>query len=291
MVKKLRLGKTSTAGAVLVALTFVCGCGDEGATVGDITSLVGAEPDGSNLERVLGTEPANQCGSSVERHLANLAAASADELGRWEVTTDFEIAPDGQTLQLSREGEARCNDSCPIIRTTLLVQQRELAAAGGVPEDFGPTLLAGWKRQKQEEASRVASIGHELEHVSTEAGACGELFWFDAREAGCSGDCTYHDPGALASKLVFAGYPDNPYLQFESATDFEGKPASMIAIDPSGYMTGGGSGCSGSCEIGCIAYSKPSAFGTSCNCCLCGGVYGEWIVSQWSTTTYLCATQ
>src|SRR5262245_20630848 len=70
-------------------------------------------PDGAD---VLGREQPNQCGGSVPRNLANLAAASADELRRWEATRDLRVADDG-TVVLSADAEARCGRGCSRVRS------------------------------------------------------------------------------------------------------------------------------------------------------------------------------
>jgi hypothetical protein len=261
---KNRLGWFGSVGGLLLVGTALAGCN-------------GTEP---SAESVLGREEANECGGSVPRNLANLAAASASELGRWEVMRDFRVA-DGRLL-LSSEGEARCRSGCSLIRAVLALQDPATAAADHDPAAFTDALLRGYETQRVAEAKLGPIEDHALAHVGQEPSACGQLFWYEAERASCAGDCRYAEPEALASKLVFAGYPDNPYLAFESATDFEGRKASLVAIDP----TWDPDPLPPNCSQACSKYSTSSLVG---KCCQCGGITSTFVQSP-TMNVYKCKT-
>jgi hypothetical protein len=254
------------------------GCGIFGSWLLVAAGLAGCNGTEPSVESVLGREEANECGGSVPRNLANLAAASASELGRWEVRRDFRIA--AGRLALSSEGEARCRSGCSLIRAVLALQEPATAAADHDPAAFTEALLHGYETQRVVEAKLGAIEDHELAHVGQEPSACGQLFWYEAERANCAGECRYAEPEALASKLVFAGYPDNPYLAFESATDFEGRKASLVAIDPTWDPVPPPPGCS----LSCTKYSTSSLVG---KCCQCNGVKSTFVQSP-TANIYKC---
>lgn len=78
---------------------------------------------------------------------ASLAVAIANELGRWDVTGDFQIA--SGKLELSATGLARCNGGCPNVKALLRLQDD---AASSVP-NHSPGVFRGklvtWYQQQQ----------------------------------------------------------------------------------------------------------------------------------------------
>jgi hypothetical protein len=281
--------KVYLGAACAFALAILLGC--------DVDTVSTSEADGDvdgptldsaeNPEQVPGLEGVNQCGSPVERNLANLAGAAAEELGRWEATRDFQLSPDGARLTLSAEAEAHCAGDCPILSGVLALQNPLAAMPDNDPAAVSAAMVAAWQRQKVGEATAVPLGAHELTRLGSEPAACGELFWFEATRADCSGDCGVESPETLASKLVFAGFPDNPYLQFQTASDFEGRPTSLVGIDPTYGLNPDPSTCAGSCDAGCTKISS-TPITEACNCCNCGGVYGDWVRSTFNANTYLC---
>lgn len=78
---------------------------------------------------------------------ASLAVAIANEMGRWDVMTDFELS--GNMLQLSQTGRMLCGDGCPNVEAVLALQ---LDASSVVPY-HSPSIfrdkLAGWYAQQE----------------------------------------------------------------------------------------------------------------------------------------------
>jgi hypothetical protein len=231
--------------------------------------LAGCGGEAPRGEDVLGREQHNQCGGSVERNLANLAAASAEELGRWEATRDLRVDEAG-TVVLSPEAESRCGSGCALVRSVLALQDPAAATSEHDPAAFNGALVAGLAKQREAEQELAGMADHELTRVGDEPSQCGQLYWFEAELAGCAVDCRYDRPEGLASKLLFAGYPDNPYLAFESATDFGGRPVSLVGVDPTWYPNPLPPPCSHSCA----KYSSSSIVG---QCCVCNGAEGTFV--------------
>ena len=131
----------------------------------------------------------NQCGGSIDRELANFAAAAADEMGRREVATDFQISSNGQKLELSAAGLAACAGGCPIVDAVLGLQRAESAMPEHDPAQLAATLIAGWNAQVAADAAAQALDAHELALIGDEPSECGAMVWYEAKRADCSGDC------------------------------------------------------------------------------------------------------
>src|SRR5689334_11258986 len=101
------------AALACVGLTSACGPSD-----GAIPDVEGSGHDGDP-----GSETANSCGSSLDRELANLAVAVAEETRRWNVGTDFELDPQSNELRFSTTGATRCVDGCPKTNRILDLQR------------------------------------------------------------------------------------------------------------------------------------------------------------------------
>lgn len=246
----------------------------------------GAPALGTQAE--LGREGVNQCGGPVERNLANLAAAAAEQLGRWEFARDFRLSPDGARLELSDEGAAHCSSNCGLVKRVLGLQGADTESADNDPAAFATALVEGWRLQSQTDASSQPLAEHRLERIGGEPSACGALFWYSAEKADCSGNCGLEDPAKLSTKLLFAGYPDNPYLQFQSALDFQGKSTPVVGIDPTYGLDEDGTVCpAATCRVGCVMISLTPP--GSCDwCCSCNGVVTTWKKSPVNAITYLC---
>ena len=234
---------------------------------------------------VVTLEQPNQCGSSIERNLANLAAAAADELGRWEIVEDFEVNASRQ-LQLSPEGANRCGDDCSIVTAVLALQNPEAAAPDHDPVALANAFVQGWELQREHDASSPELEAHTLSPVGSEPGSCGELFWYEALRGGCADTCSFENAAALGEKLVFAGYPGNPYLQFQSAMDWMGREGSLVSVDPTyGPGNDDGGGSNAGCPALCTKISAQNYVGV---CCSCNGVNGEYVRSAFNGDVYLC---
>ncbi|MEO8178612.1 MAG: RICIN domain-containing protein [Deltaproteobacteria bacterium] len=119
---------------------------------------------------------------------------------------------------------------------------------------------------------------------ATADGPCGDYYWYDiARPNGAP----LINPDQMYTQLIFAGgktrldgIDENPFI----AQVVKG---SKVAIDPSGYMTGGGDGTSGSCVQADVLYDPSRSSAGKC-CIKYNGTSGVFVVSSWSSTTYLC---
>jgi hypothetical protein len=84
---------------------------------------------------------------------ASLAIAIAQELGRWEVTTDFEVID--ARLQLSDTGELRCQGSCDNVRSLLRLQEDASADIPGHDPELFRSKLAGWYEKQLQSLSEL----------------------------------------------------------------------------------------------------------------------------------------
>jgi hypothetical protein len=130
-----------------------------------------------------------------------------------------------------------------------------------------------------------AAEPHKLtfDHISNDA-ACGSYYWYNITQP--SG-AVLADPMNTYMHLIFAGGKTtrtgadaNPFIaQMASGT--------QVAVDPSGYMNGGGTTATGSCVTSDIVYDSTRAAAGKC-CVKSTGGAGTLVASAWSTTTFLC---
>lgn len=117
--------KTRTIASTLVALSLgasLTACG--GADTTDPHLSAPADEELGSFDQV--DEPITACDDIQYdhwRHLAALAVATANELGRWNAAKDYVFGWNG--LQLSSEGMARCKDGCENIKAILSLQAAE----------------------------------------------------------------------------------------------------------------------------------------------------------------------
>lgn len=92
--------------------------------------------------------------------LAHLAYDAAEDLGRWEFTTDLQVAPSGDRLQISPAGYAQCASrgfsGCPKMTAGLAAQEgnQDVLVNGKViisPNQIRSMLMTGFAAQKQNE--------------------------------------------------------------------------------------------------------------------------------------------
>ena len=92
--------------------------------------------------------------------LAHLAYDAAEDFGRWEFTTDLQIAPSGDRLQISPAGYSLCSSrgrsGCPAMTAGLSAQEgdQEVMVNGKMvmsPNQIRSMLKTGFEAQKQNE--------------------------------------------------------------------------------------------------------------------------------------------
>jgi hypothetical protein len=244
-------------------LNFACSAGDPSQ---------GAQADEG--ESVASTSEAvctNYAGTGAV--LASLAVAAATEMHRWNAPLDFDW-----------------NTTCRNVNAILSLQKP--AANGMVTFPGGEVLnsytLTGviqdhFTRQQQCNAYQGAYTtngcwveAHDLWFWKKAPGTCATDNYFWANLAGTSN--TLNNPERLAYQLYFAGYPDNPYLNFRNN-------GSNVVVDPTVGLTEANTATQGSCIAACAQYSTTSLTGS---CCSCNGVTKNYSRSAFSMDMYLC---
>ena len=143
------------------------------------------------------------------------------------------------------------------------------------------TLTARWNEQKNCELrggtgdTNCTAEQHQLTFKSSAPGACDTIFTFDAKST--TGG-TLKNANQLKNKLMFVGYPSNPYLAFSST-------GTTVSIDPTFGLNEGSNTSAGSCQAVCTKISATSVAGA---CCSCNGKSGKFAKSPWSATTFQC---
>lgn len=222
----------------------------------------------------------------VPSAMAGLAVATANELGRWEPTSDFEVKR-GE-LRLTAAGKRRCDDGeCWNTRAILDLQHAPpgQVALGDTSFDavsFRSALARNFDEQRRCEAlsggrdkERCHAERHELTLDSVAPGACDTIYTFHATTPRGT---PLREPAKLAHRLIYVGYPENEYLSFTSTE-------ASVSIDPTYWLNPTQDTSSGACSAACIKISQTSVAGA---CCSCNGVVGEFARSSWSPTTYMC---
>lgn len=240
----------------------------------------------SGEEIVVGEAELAICGGGDPVHaaMAELAVATAMELGRWQPTWDFDVS-DG-ALALTSTGRAQCEDGeCLNTRGILDLQRagRGEVRFAGMPfngDAFRRRLVRQYAEQKRCEARprrapECAAELHALTFNSTHDEDCAKIFTFDA---------TTPDGGRLvntfdlANKLVFVGYPENPYLAFASTE-------ATVSVDPTYGLNEDDGTSGGACSAACWRVSSTNLAG---QCCSCDGRSGSYVRSTFSSSVYVC---
>ena len=257
----------------LLALGMATGC-----TEAPMTS----EEIGQNQEALCAN------GDGVNSVMAALAVATAKELGRWNPTTDF--APINGApwhLQLTATGKARCpGGNCWNTQAILDLQKAPFNSV-----KFGTTVLnsnnlistltARWNEQRNCELrggtgdTNCTVEQHKLTFKSSQAGACDTIFTFNATNT--TGGLL-KAPNQLKNKLMYVGYPSNPFLAFSST-------GTTVSIDPTYGLNEGGTTTTGSCSAACTKISSTNIAG---GCCTCNGATKKYVKATWSTNVYQC---
>lgn len=254
-----------------------------GAATGCTEAPMTSDEIGQNQEALCAN------GDGVNSAMAALAVATAKELGRWNPTTDFlplNRAP--WHLQLTAAGKARCSDGkCWNTQAILDLQKAPFNTV-----KFGSTVLnsnnlvstltARWNEQRNCEsrggtgAQNCTAEAHKLTFKSSQAGACDTIFTFNATNT--SGGAL-KAPSQLKNKLMYAGYPSNPFLAFTST-------GTTVSIDPTYGLNEGGTTTTGGCTAACTKLSSNTK--TAGTCCSCNGATKKFVKATWSANAYLC---
>ena len=227
-------------------------------------------------------------GDGVNSAMAALAVAAAKELGRWNPTVDFAPgtgAPWHTTLTAT--GKNLCADKkCWNTQAILDLQKAPPNSVkfGNIvlnSNNLISTLTARWNEQKNCELrggtgdTNCTAEAHKLTFTKAAPGACDTIFTFDAKNT--TGG-TLKNPAQLKNKLMFVGYPSNPYLAFSST-------GTTVSVDPTYGLNPDGSTSTGSSTAACTKVSATSIVGAACTC---NAVSGKFAVSTWSPVTYTC---
>jgi hypothetical protein len=275
----------SVVGVLVAALslsTFACSGGDP--------SQIGAEQAGA-LEPVSSNSEA-VCANVTDTKaiLASLAVATAIEMRRWNAPVDFHWNATTGMLEVSAVGKARCYGHCRNVEALLSLQKKEANQTFAFPSGY---LLDSYKlrgvlkhhfdRQTQCNAWQGDFTkngcwveAHDLWFWKKAPGTCATDNYFWADKQGI--DANLDVPQRLNYQLYFAGWPDNPYLNFRNN-------GSNVVVDPTVGLTEANPGSSGACAAVCSQYSTSSLIGT---CCSCNGVTKKFSRSPFSYDFYLC---
>src|ERR1041384_6452260 len=134
--------------ATFMATAALAGCSVDNGTPEDFAAIQ------QNL---------STCGASGlewKPFVAHLAYDAAEDFGRWEFTTDLQIAPSGDRLQISPAGYSQCasrgRTGCPAVTAGLTAQEgtQDVFSSGTLivsPGQIRGALVQGFKQQKQNE--------------------------------------------------------------------------------------------------------------------------------------------
>jgi hypothetical protein len=288
------------------ALSLVVAAASAGCSAGSMDDFDGASGDDSatqtedmdlgELEQGL-VSCSNVDGTNSV--MAALAVAAAQELKRWQPSTDFmSIKTDTKSesttgtsdaIALSPTGKAQCADK-KCWNTQALLNLQYSPATGKVilpgnillnPSALRTRLSAKlWEQKSCEKQPSNGNAGncpveqHKLTFTSATKGGCDTNFYFKATTP-TGGALQY--PAQLKNKLLWVD-ATNPYVQFQSVGD-------VIAIDPTYGLNEVGTTSTGSCTAACVKMSSGALDGA---CCSCNGTTKAFARSAWSTTTYIC---
>jgi hypothetical protein len=222
-------------------------------------------------------------GDGVNSALAALAVSTAKELKRWQSSSDFTVT--NNWVYLTSTGKAQCSDGkCWNTQAILDLQKAPLGTVkfGSVTfnaDNFRSHLIAELNEQRVCEARGPAvcpSEAHKLTFKSQQPGACDTVFTFDATSPT---GAPLRSPQLLDNKVIFAGYPENPYLAFSAV-------GSTVSIDPTYGLNEGGTTTAGSCSAACTKLSSTDITGSCCDCA--GAVARQYQKSPFSTAIFLC---
>jgi hypothetical protein len=298
-----------------VALVSLLGCGaDEVGGEAGTLDVVGS------VEQSLAV-----CdGDDSNAVAAALAVAVANELGRWDALSDFQLVHG--RLQLSPRGERRCESwrsgssgGCENVRAVLDLQLDATAVVPGHdPASLRGKLSAWYQSQQALAASRLPKHGKAVEVPSRATGALSArgpsalatsqlslspiaagaphvLTFSNVTGDGPCGDYYWYDitqpdgqplpePANAHELLIFAGGRASP-TGTEPNPFISQKGSARVAIDPAYGLNAMPETSPVACSPACIQFSLQSISG---QCCTCNGAAQTYKRSAWSGTTYVC---
>jgi hypothetical protein len=279
--------------AVLVTgLSVAVGC-DGGA---------GEEPGLGGESEALNVQPPAICADNTGKwqHLANLAVATADELGELNPSKQFTLVsfPGEEQVALSPYGQAACaaRGGCPQVEGLLglqsLANDQEVSQDIFNTIDYRLSLVAMFRQQQQQTAQLSANHRYDLlpeDHVATLLGqdgtaTCGSP-WYAFQVTGVTGAPLLHPETLCQALWMFGGATacggSNPYLDFVVVGE-----GGKFKIDPTDYNNGGiTTTSSGSCVSSLPYVSLNYSVG---KCCYYHGVYGTLQKVSTRPYTYYC---
>jgi hypothetical protein len=134
-----------------LGLVLFAGCGaDGGGSAGDELEL-------GSTEQAIAACPGDDPNYDYNALAASLAAATADELGRWDANADF-VLTNGK-LELSTTGKLRCVAGCPNVTTLLRMQDDSTALVPGhSPSVYRQKLSTWYQAETQALKALVANM-------------------------------------------------------------------------------------------------------------------------------------
>jgi hypothetical protein len=286
--------------AALGLMAFASGCAVD-------TADVAQEELGTSQEAVCSNE------SATNSIMAGMATDAALDMGRWLPDRDMLLVNvpwnDLNTLplQLSQHAWPKCpNRNCARIFARLQLQDWDMQGmiVGGEQlnvDVLRNRLIANWdaqmtciNRPDNNAGDNCPWQQHDLRFEFTSDGACGKDYTFTAFVGNTtprySQNLAY--PAQLKNMLIWAGYPNNPFLNFQSA-------GQIVKIDPPVEPpppSGGGSGSceqlvqysSGACQTVLSATSNVRTIGACCKCGTGANMSWQWKAGVPAGTWYQC---
>jgi hypothetical protein len=250
-----------------------------------LASACNVEVADGPMEDIDTSQEAVACGNEegVASVMAAIAVSSGMEMRRWLADPDMQWNTTKGQLELSQYAWPRCpNSNCK--NTAVLLQLQNDSAAGTIVggQELKPSILRDrmktyWDRQKlchtqgNCPAPRYRSTQpieyHDLTFLYKTPSTCGSDFHFHGCKQGTN--CTELSmPASLANGLIFAGYPENQYLNFYNNGGF-------VRIDPTGGLDPGDNNVIPGSSPVCYADCTTTNAGLAGACCQCKKVVGS----------------
>ncbi len=224
--------------------------------------------------------------------MAAVAVAAAQELKRWQPTTDFAIGrvDNAEALVLSPTGRARCSDGvCKKTQALLDFQKtaahQQVIFPGNIKLDvyaLRSRMVAKFRDQLSCEmqpsnggTTNCPVEQHTLTFLRAEKGGCDMNFFFQAK--GTNGAPLLY-PAQLKNKLQWAD-KTNPYVGFQSVGD-------VVSIDPTYGLNEESTSQAGSCTAACVKISTSTDI--SAQCCSCNNTIRKFNRSLFNPYIYFC---
>jgi hypothetical protein len=234
--------------------------------------------------------------------MATMAVGAANNMRRWLPQRDMMIViPDAtkpwdRRIALSQYAYPRCtsdNRQCKVMNQLLSLQADDAAGMqfGGAALDPGSLrsrLIAAWdaqmtciNRPDNHTGDDCPVEYHDLTFSYKQPNSTcfgGFDYWYHASKQNSNPPQMLSYPAQLKNMLIWAGYPNNPYLAFDTQGD-------DVKIDPVEGGTGSSGSGSGSCMVAanpvtvngvlkCDSNNDPTI--VSGACCTCGGQNRTW---------------